>query len=162
MRMRLLSAGSSAKYSTSLRTRRRVSSSSGLTQPRAAWLIASRRLLMDALRSPPRDGRADPGVGNGNASSTGSLLAALPVSRRQLEVGDRTTQVGRQLRQVADRLGGLPGTLRGLAGDLADHAHRAGDVRRRRRLLLGGDGDVLDEGIECVGHALDLGQRGAG
>ncbi|KAG1170506.1 hypothetical protein G6F35_017204 [Rhizopus arrhizus] len=57
-------------------------------------------------------------------------------------------QVGPPRQHAADRFGGLPGTLRGLAGDLPDHAHGAGDVRGRRGLLLGSDGDVLDEGVQ--------------
>ena len=90
-----------------------------------------------------------------------------PVPPLVLETADERRRhaaalIRRQLREVADRLCGLPGTLRGLAGDLPDHAHGAGDVRGRGRLLLGGDGDVLDEGIEGVGYALDLGQRGTG
>src|SRR5690606_22385194 len=155
-RMRLASAGFSTNASISPRAWRRVSSSSGLTQPSTAWLIASRSALMQA--SIPRGGT---GANNGPFSFH-RPLSGPSSSARQLEVGNRTTQVRSQLRQVSDRLGRLAGATRRLRGNLPDHVHRLGDVGGRARLLLGGYRNVLDEVVQRVGHALDLGQRGTG
>src|SRR5690606_22129608 len=153
--MRLPSAGFSTNASISPRAWRRVSSSSDLTQPSTAWLIASRNAFMAAplLRG---SHSADSGPSSFPCPLSG------PSSARQLEVGDRAAQVGGQLREVSDRLGGLSGTKRGLARNLAYHAHGPGDVGRRDGLLLGGHRNALDEFVQCVGHALDLGQRGTG
>src|SRR5690606_26461089 len=129
--MRLLSAGFSTNASISPRAWRRVSSSSGLTQPRTAWLIASRNALIAA--SMPRGSQ-----GADTGPSSFHLPLSGPSSARQLEVGDRTAQVRSQLRQVSDRLSRLSRATRSLCGNLPDHVHRLGDVGRGASLLLGG------------------------
>src|SRR5690606_5980511 len=139
-RMRSTSSGAWEKASISSRACRRVSSSSGLIQPRVVVSIASR---ITVIVHPRRPGGRAPALHPGG-SACSSVDPPSP-SGRQLEVRHRATQVGGELREVANRLCGLVGALAGLRGDLLDRAHGAGDVGRRTGLLLRRLRNALDE-----------------